>query len=133
MILESIGIILIIIGLLVLFTTSFLARFNENYPQKKRNKLTNFCILIPARDESKVIEDLLKSIKEQTKKVNMKDVYVIVESNLDPTVSIALNYQASIFIRKHLNLKRKGYALDECIKEIKNMGYEFKCLDEFER
>ena len=125
MILETIGIILIIIGLLVLFTTSFLARFNENYPQKKRNKLTNFCILIPARDESKVIEDLLKSIKEQTKKVNMKDVYVIVESNLDPTVSIALNYQASIFIRKHLNLKRKGYALDECIKDILAKGKKY--------
>ena len=125
MILETIGIILIIIGLLVLFTTSFLARFNENYPQKKRNKLTNFCILIPARDESKVIEDLLKSIKEQTKKVNMKDVYVIVESNLDPTVSIALNYQASIFIRQHLNLKRKGYALDECIKDILAKGKKY--------
>ncbi len=118
MILETIGIFLIIIGLLILFTTSFLARLNNNFPKKKRKELTNFCILIPARDESKVIEDLLISIKKQTKKVNMKDVYIIVENKEDPTVKIAQNYGATIFIRKRLDLKRKGYALDECLKDL---------------
>ena len=118
MILETIGIVLIIIGLLILFTTSFLARKNNNFPKEKREKLSNFCILIPARDEGKVIEDLLISIKNQTKKVNMKDVYIIIESKNDPTVNIAKNYGATIFIRKRLDLKRKGYALDECIKDL---------------
>ncbi len=118
MILETLSIFLIIIGLLMLFTTSFLAKQNNNFPKQKRKELTNFCILIPARDESKVIEDLLISIKKQTKKVNMKDVYVIVESENDPTVEIAHQYGATIFIRKRLDLKRKGYALDECIKDL---------------
>lgn len=126
MILETIGIILIIIGLLILFTTSFLSRLNHNFPKEKRNELINFCILIPARDESKVIEDLLISIKNQTKKVNMKDVYIIVENEIDPTVKIASKYGATIFIRKRLDLKRKGYALDECIKDLKekNIYYD---------
>lgn len=119
MILETIGIILIIIGLLILFTTSFLSRLNNNFPKEKRKELNNFCILVPARDESKVIEDLLISIKNQTKKIDMKDVYAIVESKDDPTVNIAKNYGATIFIRKRLDLKRKGYALDECIKDLK--------------
>ena len=35
MILEAIGITLIIIGLLMLFTTSFLARQNKNFPKIK--------------------------------------------------------------------------------------------------
>ena len=119
MILEAIGITLIIIGLLMLFTTSFLARQNNNFPKIKRKKLENFCVLIPARDESKVIEDLLISIEKQTKKINMEDVYVIVEQTSDPTVEIAKKHHATIFIRKRLDLKRKGYALDECIKDLK--------------
>ncbi len=118
MILETIGIFLIIIGLLILFTTSFLARQNNNFPKKKRDALKNFCIMIPARDESLVIEDLLISIKNQTKKVNMKDVYIIVELKTDPTFAIAKKYGATIFIRKRLDLKRKGYALDELIKDL---------------
>ena len=119
MILEAIGITLIIIGLLMLFTTSFLARQNNNFPKIKRKKLENFCVLIPARDESKVIEDLLISIEKQTKKINMEDVYVIVVQTSDPTVEIAKKHHATIFIRKRLDLKRKGYALDECIKGLK--------------
>lgn len=118
MILETIGIILIIIGLLMLFTTSFLARINNNFPKEKRKELTNFCIIIPARDESKVIEDLLISITKQTKKINMKDVYIIVEDKSDPTVDIAKKYKSTIFIRKRLDLKRKGYAIDELIKYL---------------
>ena len=118
MILETISIFLIIIGLLMLFTTSFLAKQNNNFPKKKRKELNNFCILIPARDESKVIEDLLISIKNQTKKINMEDVYIIVEDTADPTIKIANHYGATTFIRKKLNLKRKGYALDECIKDL---------------
>lgn len=118
MILEIISIFFIIIGLLMLFTVSFLARLNNNFPKEKRKELSKFCILIPARDESKVIEDLLISIKNQTKKVNMKDVYIIIENEEDPTNNIAKKYGATIFIRKKLNLKRKGYALDELIKDL---------------
>lgn len=118
MFLETLGIFLIITGLLVLFTTSFLARNNNNYPQSKRKEPTNFCLLIPARDESKVIEDLLVSIKGQTKKIAMADVYVIVEQKTDPTITIAKKHGCTIFIRQKLHLKRKGYALDELIKDL---------------
>jgi len=123
---EVIGVCLIIIGLLWLLLSSYLARFNNNFPKIKRDKLNSFCILIPARDESKVIEDLLISITNQTKKVNMEDVIVIVESNIDPTVDIASMYGATIFVRKKLNLKSKGYALDEAIKFLieKNIYYD---------
>ena len=118
MILEIASIFLIIIGLLIVFSSSFLARLNNNFPKEKRKQLNNFCILIPARDESKVIEDLLISIKNQTKKIPMKDVYIIVEKEDDPTTNFAQKYGATIFIRKRLDLKRKGYALDELIKDL---------------
>lgn len=113
--LEIIGIILIIIGLLMLGFSILMSKLNNNFPTAKRKSLDNFCILIPARYESSVIEDLLASIKNQSKSVNMKDVYVIVESIDDPTNEIAKKYNATVFVRKKLKLKSKGYALDETI------------------
>lgn len=123
---EVIGVCLIIIGVIWLFIPLYLARYNNNFPKSKREGLSSFCILIPARDESNVIEDLLKSINSQTKKVNMNNVFVIVESTNDPTVKIANNYNANIFIRKELHLKSKGYALNEVIKDLckKNNYYD---------
>lgn len=124
--LEVIGIIFIIAGLLWLFSVSFLARFNNNFPKNKRDAMKNICVLIPARYESKVIEDLLISLSKQTFKLNMKDVYVIIESENDPTNEIASKYGASVFVRQKLNLKSKGYALDEMIKDLvqKNIYYD---------
>ena len=78
-----------------------------------------FAILIPARDESKVISNLLDSIKKQTFKIDSKDIYIIVESRKDKTVDIAKERNINIIYRKNLtNRRRKGYALDDAIKEI---------------
>ena len=123
---EVVSVFLIILGLLWIFSTAFLARFNKNFPKTKRPEMENICFLIPARDESKVIEDLLISISKQSFKIYMKNVYIIVESSDDPTISIAKKYGASIFVRKNLNLKSKGYALNEAITYLcdKNIYYD---------
>lgn len=84
----------------------------------KRTKAPKFAFLIPARYESAVIEGLLKSIAAQTVPVSMRDVYVIVESLDDPTVAICQRYGATVLVRQHLELQRKGYALDEAVKQI---------------
>lgn len=112
--------ITVILFLVIIISTSF----NKNYPKKLENPQYNFCILIPARFESKVIEELLKSISAQTYKIPMKNVYVIVETKEDPTVEICKKYQATVFYRKNLSLQRKGYALDECLKEIYTKNYD---------
>ena len=78
-IIRIISLSLIILGLIIMFVCFFLTRKNDNKPKVRKNS-HNFCFLIPARYESKVIEDLLISIKNQSIKINMKDVYVIVES-----------------------------------------------------
>lgn len=109
-----------------------------------RNDPHKIAILIPARDESAVIEGLLKSLAEQTvlqspKLTNseltsrpsyatsaaahrapytMRDIYVIVETDRDPTVKICREYGASVIVRPHPEKQRKGYALDEAIKQI---------------
>lgn len=121
----KLGITLLIIGLLLFYSKIIIQKLNRNHPKKYRNKSHDFCILIPARNESKVIEGLLTSIKEQTTKINMKDVYVIVESASDPTIKITKKLGATPFIRKQLDLKRKGYALMEAIDYIMSINKEY--------
>lgn len=85
---------------------------------KKYNNKKRYCILIPARYESKVINNLLLSITKQTTKINPKDIYIIVESIKDKTVDIAKQYNMNIILRENLSLKRKGYALSDAVTYI---------------
>ena len=109
--------IIITISILTLLYKYLIMKKNTNYPQKEKNG-HNFAILIPARNESLVIEKLLISIENQTKKIKPEDVYVIVETKKDKTVSIVEKHKMTIVYRKNLNKKRKGFALDDAIKEI---------------
>lgn len=109
--------IIITISILTLLYKYLIMKKNTNYPQKEKNGY-NYAILIPARNESLVIEKLLISIENQTKKIKPEDVYVIVETKKDKTVSIVEKHKMTIVYRKNLNKKRKGFALDDAIKEI---------------
>jgi len=108
---------LIFILIFLLIFGYLIVPINKNYPKKKNNN-GKYCILIPARNESKVIEGLLTSIKEQTRKIDASDVYIIVEDPKDPTIEIDKKYKMNIVFRKDLSKKRKGYALDDAIQEI---------------
>ncbi len=81
---------------------------------------TKFAILIPARNESKVIEPNIKSILSSDYPRDKYEIYVIVESENDPTSEIVKKYdKAHLFVRRDIEGKRmKGYALDECLKYI---------------
>lgn len=109
--------IIITISILTLLYKYLIMKKNTNYPQKEKNG-HNYAILIPARNESLVIEKLLISIENQTKKIKPEDVYVIVETKKDKTVSIVEKHKMTIVYRKNLNKKRKGFALDDATKEI---------------
>lgn len=117
-ILEAFSIILILCGFIYYLCVIIRSRRNDIIVNKKNISKPRFCIIIPARDESKVIERLLISIKNQNYKISFEDIYVIVEDIRDKTVTISKKYNANVIVRKKLNLKRKGYALDEGIKEI---------------
>lgn len=115
-----------LICLILIFIASYLL-VKEYLVALKGSKITlkrtydtpTFAILIPARDESLVISNLLDSIKKQTFKIDPKNIYIIVESKKDKTVDIAKKRGINIIYRKNLtNRRRKGYALDDAIKEI---------------
>lgn len=110
---------------MLFIVTAFKSRSNHNYPIKESISNPKFAVLIPARDESKVIEGLIKSIKDQTFNINMNDVYVIVEDINDYTCDIVKKYGATTIVRKNLELRRKGYALDEAVKFILDSGKKY--------
>ncbi len=114
-----------LICLILIFAATYLL-IKEYIVALKGSKLTlskekdnpTFAVLIPARDESKVISNLLDSLKKQTYKIEPENIYIIVESKKDPTVKIAKSRNINIIYRKDLTKKRKGYALDDAVKEI---------------
>lgn len=112
------------IGLLCLVYAAFLAlrahcALKRNCLQlKPRLEEPTIAILIPARYESAVIAGLLQSIAKQSHPVRLEDVYVIVESPADPTVTICEQWGCQVILREHLERQRKGYALDEAVKQI---------------
>lgn len=122
--LKILSYIFIFSGILYLIISCVMSKNNKNQV-KEKDKEHKFAILIPARYESKVIGRLLESIKNQTEKISMEDVYIIVESNKDPTISISNEYGCSIVFRKNISLARKGYALDDAIKYILGIGKEY--------
>ena len=93
---------------------------------KKAKKDYNYAILIPARNESAVIENLLKSIQSQDYNQELLETYIVVESQDDPTCEIAKKYpRTNVFVRKHLELKGKGHALDEVVQDIFASGKKY--------
>lgn len=90
-----------------------------------REKEPRIAVLIPARDESEVIEGLLRSIQRQSYPVRAEDVYVILENNEDPSRAIAEQYGNTVILRKDLSKQRKGYALNEAVQEILERGEQY--------
>ena len=97
----------------------------KRFPDAKQKH--KFAILIPARNESKVVENLLQSIQAQDYDKQYFTSYVIVESTSDPTCEIVKKYpNTEIVVRQHLEKVGKGAALDEAWQEIKNKGLEYE-------
>lgn len=100
---------------------------------KDAKKEHKYAILVPARNESKVIRQILDSIKNQTYNKDKLETFVIVESLDDPTCEICKEYEnVQVFCRQHLENKGKGYALDECFSYILNNQKGMKEEDKFE-
>ena len=97
-------------------------------PEKRYEEadhMTRFAILIPARNESGVIANLMEALKKQRYPEDCYDVYVIVETVADPTVSIVSDFGYRVFVRPDLEGKRsKGWALDQCVRTLLDKKYE---------
>ena len=90
---------------------------------KKADKFTKFAILIPARNESNVIKNILDACKRLDYPNEYFDVYVIIEDVKDPTFDIVKSYGYKVVVRGDLTgRKTKGFALDDAYQSIKKSG-----------
>ena len=96
-------------------------------PVPHSDKKSKFAVLIAAREESKVISNILSSLKEQTYDKDYFDVWVIVEREDDPTVEVVKEFGYNYFVRDELtdNRRTKGFALQECIRHFPTIGKEY--------
>ncbi len=82
-----------------------------------------FAVVVPARNEEKVIGNLLKSLNAQNYPKELYDIFVVANNCTDKTSEIALINNATVIEGKE-NIKSKGDALKLAFSELKDSKYE---------
>lgn len=117
----------IIMILCFLFSLYFviigLFAFKSSKKSKKVNKKHKYAILIPCRNEEKVISNLLDSLKKQNYPKNNFDIYVVLNNCTDKTKDIALKKNVKI-IEADIEVKSKGEALKYTFNYLKSKNYD---------
>lgn len=89
---------------------------------KKNNKFkepeNRFAVVIPAHNEEKVIEKLIKNIKKIKYPKELYDIYVVADNCSDNTAEKARNLGVNVFIRYNNKKKGKGYALKYAFNKL---------------
>ena len=107
-----------ITGLFVLFYIPRMVAWFGSF--KKQKTLTNskknkIAVIIPARDESKVIGDLFYTLTHQTYDSKYFDVHVVIKNPKDPVIKMAQEINATVHCPPQSS---KGEALDGCLKSL---------------
>ncbi|MCL2859747.1 MAG: glycosyltransferase family 2 protein [Oscillospiraceae bacterium] len=94
------------------------------------NKEHKFMAVIPAHNESAVIESLIESLKQQNYPKELLDIYVIADNCTDNTAEVARKAGAKVCERFDESKKTKGYALQWFLnaKVEENLDYDAFCV-----
>ncbi len=102
------------------FIYIFIPFLKGNKKLKERAQY-RYAVLIPARNEEKVIPHLIASIKGQTYPSEMVDIFVIADNCTDNTAQISRDAGAfRVIERQNKQQIGKGYALDYALNLIRN-------------
>lgn len=119
-ILKIIDILMFIYMLYYVFTILFL--FLKNKSIKSHEKLCRFAIIIPARNEEKVVGNLIDSLKKQNYPKDLYDIFVIPNNCNDKTEQIAMQKEAKV-IKCTIPVKSKGDVLRYTFNYLKSSNY----------
>ncbi len=118
--------ILAILGIYKTFYLILGTFFTRIFPKAKKNH--KYGIVIAARNEEKVIGNLLDSINKQDYPKELITTFVVCDNCTDDTKKVAEKYGAICYERHDLEHKTKGFALKflfECIeKDYKRDSFE---------
>jgi len=81
-------------------------------PQLTAKKNHRYAAMICARDESKVILDIIQSIRMQNYPAELIDIFVVADNCTDNTAEVAKAAGATVFVRRNQERTGKGYALE---------------------
>ncbi len=85
-----------------------------------------FAVMISARNEEKVIGQLLDSINQQTYPLELVDVFVIADNCTDNTAGVAASKGAKVYKRYNRDKVGKGYALQMLFNVVReDYGHEY--------
>ncbi len=115
--LQMIGVLFCLCHLFQLFYF-MIGLFPHKQEEKKHPVLHRHAILICARNEEKVIGDLLDSIHHQTYPQELLQPFVMADNCNDDTAAIALSHGAIVYSRHNEQEIGKGYALEALLKHI---------------
>ena len=97
---------------------------NADRSRKKRGGHTGrknrYRVLICARNEEKVIAQLIESIKRQTYPEDHVDVFVMADNCTDSTRAEAVRRGAKVYERQNRTQVGKGYALNALLRSIRD-------------
>ena len=89
-----------------------------NEPPHKPEKKHRFAVLVSARNEEKVIGELIKSIRSQTYGNENIRIFVVADNCTDETAKTARSFGARVYKRFNHEKIGKGYALEELLRCI---------------
>lgn len=94
----------------------------------KAKKNHRYAVVICARNERRVIGNLIESVKHQTYPEDLVDVFVVADNCTDTTPEVARKAGAIVYERHNTEKVGKGYALDWFFKALDrdyaDKGYE---------
>jgi len=94
--------------------------FMKGGKKLRAKKMNKYAVLIPARNEEKVLPHLIASIKGQTYPSELIDIFVIADNCTDNTAQVAMEAGAfHVYQRENKELVGKGYALDYTLAKIR--------------
>lgn len=133
------GNVLIVINSIVMMTLiifythqhlyALISLFTKPTQEKEAKKLHSFAYLICARNEEKVIGNLIDSIYKQDYPKELMHVFVCCDNCTDNTYDICRKTDAVVY-KRNSDLKGKSYALDFLLNKIYEEDYD-KDIDAF--
>lgn len=85
--------------------------------------MTNrYAVLISARNEEKVIGNLIGSIRDQTYPSNLIDIWLVADNCTDNTADVVRSLGCHVVERHNLELVGKGYALTYLLGHMLDIG-----------
>lgn len=122
----SIAMFILMLAVSWYYVMAFFLAVKKQKKVPHSDKKTKFAIIVPARNESRVIRKNIESLLKQTYDKNYYDIWIIIESKDDPTYLICKKMGVNCFIRPEIgNRRTKGFAIQDLYNYFKDNDIKY--------